>query len=54
VWETLAQVTADLLRAPPLPEQLPDDLAQLAIRLDAAPMVTRLARGRAQVSLNGR
>lgn len=51
VTEAPAQVTADLLRAPPLGRQLTDQLAQLEAGVDAPPMMTSAARGRAAMSL---
>jgi Insertion element 4 transposase N-terminal len=45
------QVAADLLRAPPLSQQLSDQLAQLAVALDPPPVRAGTARGRAAVGL---
>jgi hypothetical protein len=44
-------VTADLLRAPPLRQQLGDQLPQVTVGLDAPPMIAGSARGCAAVCL---
>jgi hypothetical protein len=47
VGELQPQLTADLLRAPPLGQKLANQLAQLAVGLDAPPVTAGPARGRA-------
>src|ERR1700733_4092103 len=51
VGKPLPQVTADLLRAPPLSQKLADQLAQLAAGLDAPPMGAGPAHRRAALRL---
>jgi hypothetical protein len=49
--ELQPQVTADLLRAPPLGQKLRDQLPQFAVGLDAAPMMAAATCGRATVGI---
>jgi hypothetical protein len=49
--ELQAQVTTDLLWAPPLGQKLRDQLPQFAVALDASPMIAGTTRGRAPVGI---
>jgi hypothetical protein len=49
--ETLAQLPADLFRAPTLPQQLGDDTAEVVIGLDAPVTTPSATRARATVRL---
>ena len=44
-------MTADLLRAPPLVQKFRDELPQLTVGLDAAPMIAAATCGRATVGI---
>ena len=51
VWEPAAQMTADLLRTPPLREQFNKQLAQPAVSLDTTSVVAGSTGGGAPMSL---
>lgn len=51
VREPPAQLTGNLLRAPPLEQQLTDQLAELEVGLNAPPMITDAPRRRMPMSL---
>jgi hypothetical protein len=53
IREALPEMTADLLRAPPLPQQLADHPAELSVGLDLAAMLARSSGGDPTMSLEG-
>jgi hypothetical protein len=53
IGETVTKVTADLLRAPPLTEQLGDHTAEVIVGVDPTSMVTRSTRGSSPMGIKG-
>jgi hypothetical protein len=51
VGEPSAQMAADLLRTPPLPEQLSEQPPQLAVAIEPSPVPTRPTGGGTPMSL---
>jgi hypothetical protein len=49
----VAEVAADLLRAPPLTKQLGDHAAEVTVRVDPASMVTCSTRGGTPMGAEG-
>jgi hypothetical protein len=53
IGEAVAKVAADLLRTPPLPQQLGDHPAELIVGRDLAAVLTRSSGGDPTMSLEG-